>query len=170
MIDEIEIVKVEREIESISVLAREIWTEYFVSIIGIDQVNYMLAKFQSIEAISAQIDRGYEYFVVKHKKQLNGYLALVPEIENRKLMISKFYVRNDVRGKGLGKTMLNFIEKKALKTDISTLWLTVNRFNKSSVSWYLHHGFQIVEEEKMDIGGGYFMDDFIMEKTINARV
>lgn len=168
MIDEIEIVKVENEIEPVSVLAKEIWTEHFTPIIGIDQVNYMLNKYQSIEAISAQIVQGYEYFIVKHKEQSIAYFGLNPEFENNILMISKLYCRLDFRGKGLGKAMLNFIEDKALKVDISTLWLTVNRFNQSSVSWYLNRGFKIVKEEKTDIGSGFFMDDFIMEKTIHS--
>ncbi len=168
MIVGIEVVKTEKEIESISVLAREIWTEYFVPIIGIEQVNYMLEKFQSIDAISAQIDKGYEYFVAKHKEHSIGYLGLVPEIENRRMMISKIYSRLEFRGKGVGKELFRFVEDKALTADIATLWLTVNRFNHSSVSWYLYHGFEIVGEEKKDIGDGYFMDDFIMEKTVNV--
>lgn len=104
------IAKVENEIESVSVLAKEIWTEHFVPIIGVDQVNYMLRKFQSVDAISAQIVQGYEYYIVKHQEQSIGYLGLVPEIQNTKLMISKFYTRRDARGKGVGTAMLHFIE------------------------------------------------------------
>ena len=43
------------QIETVVELAKEIWTEHYVPIIGIEQVEYMLAKSQSFDAISNQI-------------------------------------------------------------------------------------------------------------------
>ncbi|MBN1379157.1 MAG: GNAT family N-acetyltransferase [Gammaproteobacteria bacterium] len=166
MIDEVNIIRAENEIDAVSALAEEIWIEHFVPIIGVDQVNFMLKKFQSIEAISEQMLKGYEYYVAKFKEELIGYFALVPDHPNGRLMISKFYVKHAARGKGLGKTMLQFIEHRALTMSISRLRLTVNRFNQSSISWYLRRGFKTVEEVDVEIGGGFYMNDFIMEKTI----
>ena len=37
----------EHQIEIVESLAREIWTEHYVAIIGIEQVDYMLDRFQS---------------------------------------------------------------------------------------------------------------------------
>jgi len=42
-------------------LAREIWTDHYVPIIGQAQVDYMLDTFQREEAIAAQLAGGYEY-------------------------------------------------------------------------------------------------------------
>lgn len=39
-------------------LAREIWTDHFTPIIGSAQVEYMLEKFQSPDAMTRQISGG----------------------------------------------------------------------------------------------------------------
>ncbi len=46
-------------------LAHEIWYEYYVPLIGRAQVDYMVARFQNAAAMQAQIDQGYEYFLVQ---------------------------------------------------------------------------------------------------------
>ena len=47
------------QIAAVSRMAREIWEEHYIPLIGRAQVDYMVAKFQSAEAIRAQIDSGY---------------------------------------------------------------------------------------------------------------
>jgi GNAT superfamily N-acetyltransferase len=98
-----------------------------------------------------------------------GYAGLVPDISNKRLMLSKLYVRKSARGKGVGKLILDFVERKCSSEGFNTLWLTVNRFNHGPISWYRKCGFVAVDEVKKDIGGGYFMDDYIMEKNINIE-
>jgi GNAT superfamily N-acetyltransferase len=85
-------------------------------------------------------------------------------------MLSKLYVRKSVRGKGVGKLILDFVERKCSSEGLDTLWLTVNRYNHGPISWYQQCGFVTVDEVKKDIGGGYFMDDYIMEKNINIEI
>jgi diamine N-acetyltransferase len=45
----------ENQIDIVASLAKEIWTEHYTPIIGKDQVEYMLGRFQSKKAISSQI-------------------------------------------------------------------------------------------------------------------
>lgn len=154
------------DIVSVAILAREIWTEHFTPIIGALQVEYMVEKFQSTEAIKSQIADGWEYYLAVVGKERVGYAGLVPDLKNSQLMISKIYLKDSVRGKGIGKALLDFIESRCISENISTLWLTVNRFNDGPVSWYKRRGFRVVDEVKKDIGDGFFMDDYIMEKKI----
>ncbi|RYD70869.1 MAG: N-acetyltransferase, partial [Sphingobacteriales bacterium] len=42
------------------------------------------------------------------------------------------------------------------------LQLNVNKNNKAK-DFYLKAGFTVKEPVKIDIGGGYFMDDFVLE-------
>jgi hypothetical protein len=57
--------------------------------------------------------------------------------------------------------------------DFATDWkkpfieLTVNRNNKF-LNFYLSNGFQIKEEKDFDIGGGYFMNDYILSLAVIA--
>ena len=162
------IIKVESKshVNAVVKLAREIWEQHFTPIIGAAQVEYMLGKFQSVEAITSQLDGGWEYYIVTREKEYVGYTGLVPNVLDRKILLSKIYVKNSVRGSGVGNLLLDFIEEMSRERDFKTVWLTVNRFNDSTVEWYLRHEFVITDVVKKDIGSGFFMDDFIMEKVI----
>lgn len=154
------------EIAQVAKLAKRIWRQHFTPIIGAAQVDYMLRHFQSSDAISKQIDSSWQYYLVTLDAEVVAYIGLIPDIENHRLQLSKIYVQASTRGKGVGKAMLEFIEQQCQAEGASTLWLTVNRFNSETIAWYQRQGFVIVDEVKKDIGGGFYMDDFIMEKTI----
>ena len=81
-------------------LAQQIWRQHFTPIIGEAQVEYMLAKFQSADAIAAQIESGWEYYIAKLDDEPVGYTALVPEPDKQKMMLSKLYVKLSARGPG----------------------------------------------------------------------
>ena len=151
-------------------LAREIWQQHFTPIIGAQQVEYMLQKFQSTKAMLAQISNGCEYYLVSLDNEPVAYAGIIPDPEQKRLMLSKLYVKQSARGNGVGKAMLEFIEQKSMKEGLVTLWLTVNRFNLDTIAWYEHCGFVTVDEVKKDIGGGFFMDDYIMQKSLQESV
>ena len=162
------ILKVETnsQVATVAKLAREIWVQHFTPIIGDAQVEYMLHKFQSSEAIASQLGEGWEYYIATRDRENVGYTGLVPDERDGRMLISKIYVKNTVRGSGVGNQLLGFIEQTSRARGFDTVWLTVNRFNDDTVAWYSRHGFVTVDEEKKDIGGGFVMDDFIMEKRI----
>ena len=65
---EIEIIRVDdqRLIKTVVLLAKEIWREHFTAIIGKAQVDYMLKKFQSEEAVREQIENeGFLYYLLR---------------------------------------------------------------------------------------------------------
>lgn len=154
------------QIQVVAQLADTIWREHFTAVIGIEQVNYMLAKYQNFNAIKMQIELGWSYYLFKMDDEHVAYCALIPDAKKHRVMLSKLYVRNDYRGKGLGSYILNFIEGEYKGGSNKYLWLTVNRFNTNSINWYKHHQFTVIDEVKKDIGKGYFMDDYIMEKQL----
>ncbi len=158
------------DVVAVAKLAEEIWREHFTPIIGADQVVYMLENFQSPEAITFQLASGTEYYIAAVDEIRVGYTALIPDESNSKMMISKIYVKRDARGTGVGSRLMEFIEQECGKRKLTTIWLTVNRFNHGPIDWYLRKGFQTVDEVKKDIGGGFYMDDFIMEKSLEYLI
>ncbi len=62
--------------------------------------------------------------------------------------------------------MLNFVEDKCIAEKISLLWLTVNKMNSGANNWYKNRDFVVTDKIKTDIGGGFFKDDYIIEKEI----
>ena len=151
------------QIAAVAELARETWTQHYTPIIGSAQVDYMLEKFQSAEAIARQIEaEGYEYYGISGA----GYLALVPEVGAGRVLLSKIYVKAEQRGTGLGRALVEFAVKRCAELGCRELWLTVNRNNMNSIAFYERMGFCRTNTLVTDIGGGYVMDDWRMARTI----
>ncbi len=156
-----------QQLARVAGLAREIWYEYYVPIIGRAQVDYMVAKFQTAEAMQAQVDSGYEYFVIHLGEQPIGYAAIRHDVPDARVFISKLYVLAAHRKSGAGRQCLQYFERLARERGATHLWLTVNKGNPS-VQAYERLGFRIAEAIVMDIGGGFVMDDYRMEKALGA--
>ncbi len=150
-------------IAAVAALARETWTQHYVPIVGRGQVEYMLEKFQSAEAIARQIEsEGYEYYWAPGA----GYLALVPDAGAGRVLLSKIYVKAERRGTGLGKAMVEFAEARCAELGCRELWLTVNKDNAGSIAFYERMGFRKTGPLVQDIGGGFVMDDWRMAKAV----
>lgn len=161
---EIRIAKTKNDIDTIAQLASAIWHEHYTPIIGIDQVKYMLDKFQSTKAIGKQIEQGYLYFSIYHKGNSVGYLSV--KKNGSELFLSKIYVSKDFRGHGIGKTAMFFIEQEAISKECNSIILTVNKYNTNSIKAYEKIGFINTGVKVLDIGNGYIMDDYTMEKPV----
>ncbi|RKE94759.1 GNAT family N-acetyltransferase [Ichthyenterobacterium magnum] len=161
---ELILAKNESDFKTIAKLAHTIWHHHYEPIIGINQVEYMLDKFQSIEAIKSQINDGYEYYLVNYNSTSVGYISI--KKDDDALFLSKIYVLSDYRGKKIGKTAMQFISDRAKNLNCNTIRLTVNKYNTNSIKAYERLGFKTIEALVIDIGNGYIMDDYKMEKTI----
>lgn len=155
----------EADLAAIAELAREIWYEYYVPLIGKAQVDYMVPKFQSLAAMREQIAGGYEYFMLRQEDAPVGYAAVQPQPDTGRLFISKLYVQRNARGRGTGRAAMEFIEGRARQRGLALLWLTVNKGNPA-LRAYERLGFRTVEAILINIGGGFVMDDFRMEKAV----
>ena len=150
------------EIKTIAELAREIWTEHYIAIIDIDQVEYMLGKFQSENAIADQIqNQGYCYYLIEDDSQPVGYFSIIQEKDS--LFLSKLYVHKSKRGRGIASQALEFIKNIAFENKLVKITLTVNKNNVGPLAAYQKLGFVNKGSIVQDIGGGFIMDDYKME-------
>jgi len=153
------------EINAAAKLAADIWAEHYTPIIGKQQVDYMVANFQSPQAISEQIKNGYEYYFIKSLSENAGYIAIDYK-DDGSLFLSKLYIAKAFRGKGLAKKAVNEIIGFAKQKNCSRIWLTVNKNNSGSIAAYNKLGFKQVDAVVSDIGGGFVMDDYIMQLNL----
>lgn len=160
----IEEVRTEEEITELCVMAKGIWEEYFTPIIGEGQVAYMLDKFQSPPAVTAQLQEGYRYYRFIRQGEYIGYTGIHPE--EKELFLSKLYLKKEYRGKGYARQALTFLEEFCGREGLQSIYLTVNRHNDSTIVIYRKLGFETIREQKADIGDGYYMDDFVMQKAL----
>ena len=159
-------VKSQQDIDETACLAEEIWREHYTPIIGNDQVEYMIDKYQSGRAIRKSIERGCIYKQIIYQGQAVGYYAIEENNPEGKLFLSKIYIRKDMRGLGLARFACEEIFEYARQQKLSSVWLTVNKKNIESVKIYEKIGFTQVDSVETPIGKGFVMDDYIMEYTL----
>ena len=154
------------QVREIADLAKVIWNEHFTPIIGKDQVDYMVEKFQSYPALKEQISEGYEYYQIFSGGECCGYTGIHPGEDNR-LFLSKLYLKKESRGHHLATGAFSFLKEICRERGYSAIWLTCNKHNDNSLGVYRHFGFEIIDTQEADIGGGFIMDDYIMEYKIS---
>lgn len=143
-------------------LAQIIWQEHYTPIIGEKQVAYMLEHFQSKGALEEQLtNEGYRYFILQAEEEDVGYLGIRNDREL--LFLSKLYLERRFRGQGISRVALEKAKEIARENGNKGIYLTVNKNNRGSVAAYEKLGFSTVRQQKAEIGGGYVMDDYIMQ-------
>ncbi len=153
-------------IDEVARLAKKIWFDHYSSIIDEGQIEYMVNKYQSKKAIKNQIEaESYQYFIMEYDGENAGYCGMKKEKES--MFLSKLYVDKEYRKKGIAKYGINFLSKICKRDSMKKIWLTVNRNNIGSVHAYEHLGFVMARTQVAEIGEGYVMDDYIMEKIID---
>ena len=153
------------QIETVAELAEKIWSEHYAELLGPAQICYMVEKFQSAPAVRSQLEHdGYQYFLFQYGGANAGYLAI--QFREDSLFLSKIYVEKEFRRKRLAKTGVEYAKKICLDKGFQKLWLTVNKGNSGSIAAYEKMGFRITREQTADIGGGFVMDDYIMELSL----
>jgi len=153
------------DIQKLSTLASAIWHEAFSEILSLDQINYMIEKFQSFEAIKTAIDKdNYEYFFISDETGITGYTGV--QQKDNKLFLSKLYIAKENRGRKIASEAFLFLEELARKRNLKSIWLTVNRNNTHAIEVYKSKGFSIIRTQVTDIGNGFVMDDFVFEKNL----
>lgn len=155
-------VETDEQIKELCELAKEIWNEYSICFISQEQIDYMLEKFQSFDAINGQINfQKTEYYFLEEDGENFGYFSVQPKAGY--LFLSKLYIKKDFRGKGYARKAFLAVNERAKELELSSIRLTVNKFNMLSIFVYEKLGFERIGEEETDIGNGYVMDDYIYE-------
>lgn len=156
----------DEQLQQVAELASKIWNEYFTAIISQEQIDYMLERFQSYTALQQYVHQeSYQYFFIMQGNELVGYTGV--KQEEGRLFLSKLYLLKEHRGKGYGGAALDALKQMAEQQRLTSIWLTVNRYNDSTIATYRHKGFVVVKEQVADIGNGFVMDDYIMELQLN---
>jgi ribosomal protein S18 acetylase RimI-like enzyme len=151
----------EKDLPAVSELARAIWNDHYVPIIGQQQVDYMLNKMYAQSALIEQInEKKHDIYLILKNNQAIGFVS-VSVVKNFDFFLHKFYIDQQISNSGIGTKVLNLLIE-IIKP--KSLTLTVNRQNYKSINFYFKNGFKIDRVEDFDIGNGYHMNDFVMVK------
>lgn len=155
------------DISTIQQIAKETWPLAYGNILSPDQIEYMLEKMYSEQSILEQISvLKHQFFIFEKDKKAVAFASIQLNYPNPSVMkLHKLYTLPETQGTGIGKELIQFISNLAVIKKQSILQLNVNRFN-SAVSFYQKQGFEIVKEENIAIGHGFWMEDYVMEKSL----
>lgn len=151
----------------IRAIANEVWPKTYGSILGQAQFDYMMEMMYSIASLQIQANEKQHHFILAKENGIPvGFASYEFNCnQTNKTKIHKLYILSTQQRKGIGKVLLDYIAKEAKKQDNTALFLNVNKYNPAQ-HFYKKLGFEITEEVVIDIGKGYVMDDYVMEKSI----
>ncbi len=148
-------------------LADIIWHAHYSSMISMAQIDYMLDGRYAPERLRGYIDSQERWlWMLRVDGVPAGYCSCSLGEEADAMKLEQLYLLAGHKGKGLGGRMLRHVEEKTRQLGRTRLYLTVNKGNTDSIAVYLKSGFVVREEAVFDIGSGYVMDDYVMEKRV----
>lgn len=151
------------DVNVIADLAEKIWKRYYITIITMEQIEYMLEKMYSPRSLLRQMEEGHVFTLVYNTTVPICYISLSTK-DDKSYFLHKFYVLVDEQAKGVGSDLFRHVMKQMPEAE--TIELTVNRQNYKAINFYFKNGFVIKEVADFDIGNNYFMNDFVMIKRI----
>ncbi len=151
--------------EAVSALARVIWQVTYPPLISQAQIDAMLADRYAPDRIRAQLgDPRQAWWAAYCDRSLAGFAHALLDGPDAKL--DKLYVHPDRQRHGIGAALEQAVEDWARAQQVQRLRLQVNRGNAQAIAAYRKYGFEVIEAHVFDIGQGFVMDDYVMEKTL----
>lgn len=162
----------ENEIPELGVLASEIWRAHYPGIISEAQIAFMLEERYSEAVIRDEFMRDDVWWdLLLLDGKITGYTSYFWADQVQApgtIKIDKLYLQQHVQRRGYGAMLLDHVARKLAGQGCKRLTLAVNRYNKSAIAAYRKNGFYIADTSLKPIGGGFWMDDYIMVKDVNG--
>jgi GNAT superfamily N-acetyltransferase len=154
------------DLPTIEQLARIIWPPTFGDILSPEQIAYMLEMMYSQEALREQIEeRDHQFLLLREGETARGYVSYQLDYRPDTTKIHKLYLLPQTQGKGYGRVLIEAVADRARAAGQQRLRLDVN-YQNPAVGFYQHLGFVIVERVDTEIGRGYLMEDFVLERKL----
>ena len=152
-------ISTDTELKELALLAHRIWNDHYPTIIGHKQVDFMLERMYSLESLKDQIYNNNNIFICAFlRSEMVGFISYSKTNEDD-YIIHKLYVNTKFHKRGIGRSLFSHVFGNM---EFNTIRLTVNRQNYTAINFYFRIGFIIEKIIDIDIGEGFFMNDFVM--------
>lgn len=151
------------DIPIIQEIAQQTWRKSFVTLISSGQIEYMLDKMYASDVLRWQMSDGnHKYILIEEEEQMAGFASYELDAnEDNHARLHKLFILPELQKSGAGSLLLEEVISRVKDNKNEGLLLSVNRRN-TAVDYYLSKGFEIVEEDDIDIGQGYVLKDYVM--------
>jgi len=148
-------------------LAEVIWRAHYTRIISSAQIDYMLAGRYTPKKLRLYLNADDRWLMLlRIDDRAVGYCSYALADDPGEMKLEQLYLLPELHGHGLGKLMLRHVEEQARVRGRRTLLLQTNKRNDMAIAFYRKAGFTVREEAVFDIGGGFVVDDYVMEKVL----
>ncbi len=154
------------DIASIQSIVREVWPVAYKEMITKEQIDYMLKMMYSDESLLRQMTlEECEFILALDDTGAVVGFASYGEIKAHVFKLHKLYVYSNQQGKGTGKMLLDEVCVKSIEQGGTSIELQVNKKNTAR-KFYENNGFSLKHEAIFEIGNGFVMDDFVLERRL----
>lgn len=153
------------DVPGVAALAREIWQATYPGIITQEQIDFMLEQRYGHERLYDDLEDADKWLDQAFAGPRRIGFAF-SEIYKGEFKLDKLYIHPDMQRQGVGGTLIGHVAERAKKLGYPCVILAVNKRNEKAIGSYRKYGFAVRETVVADIGGGFIMDDFIMEKKL----
>lgn len=157
------------DVEVIHALALASWEATYKKILSKDQIQFMFRELFTEDALVKQMVTQQHIFYIQYQNDApTGFASFsLKEPIEKIYKLHRLYLKPDVQKKGLGKHLLNFIEKTIAMDGGTIMELNVNRKNTAK-DFYQKHGYRV--HQTVDIPfKQYWLNDYIMRKKLNKE-
>ncbi|WP_263602393.1 GNAT family N-acetyltransferase [Chryseobacterium sp. PET-29] len=155
----------EKDIPLIQNLAEKSWEAAYKDLLSQEQIDYMLGTMYSRNEIIRQMQNAdYHYYIIfdENNNSFEGFMGYEHGYQEYTTKLHRIYLVPESKGKGIGKTAIDFLKEKAASVNDRKIILNVNK-NNPAKKFYESQGFTVFNEVVIDIGNDFVMDDYEME-------
>ena len=155
----------EKDIRSIQNLALVTFPATYSSIISAEQIDFMMDMMYSETVLRRELEEGVTYLMLLADGTPAGFVSFGKQDDEGLCHLHKIYLLPDFQGLGYGREMFLKAEQEMRAQGARAFELNVNRHNKA-LDFYKKMGMSIDRSGDFDIGGGFYMNDYIMRKEL----
>ncbi|MFI5185338.1 MAG: GNAT family N-acetyltransferase [Chitinophagales bacterium] len=150
------------DIPLIRKLCLKVWPQTYAPILSQEKIDYMLELMYSPASLQEQMSGGSQFIFIYDDEEPVGFAAYFEQTSSV-YKLDKIYILPSQQGKGTGRFVIDHIVNEIKQKGAAALRLQVNRNNKAK-NFYEKIGFVVIDYQDIDIGNGFFMNDYVMEK------
>jgi ribosomal protein S18 acetylase RimI-like enzyme len=160
------------DLPAIAALAARTWRASYPGIISAAQIDYMLARMYDLAVLERELhEEGIRFACLEEDGALVAFASFGPcgqvTSAGGRAKLHKLYVDPAHQRRGHGRRLLAHVEAAARAAGVARLVLNVNKRNAGALAAYRACGFDVAADDVQEIGGGFVMDDWIMEKPLH---
>ena len=158
------------DLDELCRMAEGVWRTHYAAIISMEQINYMLARQYTPELLKRDMAaKSIRFTGAFADGKMVGFAGFGPEPGVPEWKLHKLYILPEFQRCGIGQRLMRDAADAAAAHGAEFLVLNVNKRNAHALAAYRKFGFRRRTSVKVDIGGGFVMDDDVLEYDLRKE-